>query len=79
MKKPTVFAGSFVPRGLMEILLSVPSSAFTSMASSSNFNLTKQSLEQVEVLLKICWPRIEGQGKVGPYFGPIDDSRLVEE
>jgi hypothetical protein len=45
MKKPTVFDGSFVPLGLMEILLSFPSSVFTSIANSNNLSFTKHSLE----------------------------------
>ena len=45
MKKPTVFEGSFVPLGLMEILLSFPSSVFTSIAKSNNFSFTKHSLK----------------------------------
>ena len=45
MKKPTVLEGSFVPLGLIEILLSFPSSLLTSMASNSSFNFTKHNLE----------------------------------
>ena len=44
MKKPTVLAGILVPRGLMEILASAPSSGLTSRASRSSLSLTKQSL-----------------------------------
>ena len=45
MKKPTVLEGSFVPLGLIEILLSFPSSLLTSMASNNSFSFTKHSLE----------------------------------
>ena len=45
MKKPTVFEGSLVPRGFMEILLSLPSSLLTSIANSKSFNLTKHNLQ----------------------------------
>jgi hypothetical protein len=44
MKNPTVLDGSLVPLGLIEILLSPPSSAFTSIASNKSFSLTKHSL-----------------------------------
>ena len=46
MKKPTVFEGSLVPRGFMEILLSLPSSLLTSIANSNSFNLTKHNLKE---------------------------------
>lgn len=50
IKKPCVFAWILAPRGLMEILLSAPSSvAFISMASSSNFNFVKHNLEERDV------------------------------
>ena len=48
MKNPTVLAGSLVPLGLMEILLSFPSSPLTSIAKSSNFNLTKHNLKGIK-------------------------------
>ncbi len=50
MKNPTVLDGNFVPLGLIEILLSPPSSDLTSIASSNSLSLTKQSLHE----LKIC-------------------------
>ena len=48
MKNPTVFDGSFVPLGLIDILLSFPSSVFTSMANNSNFSFTKHNLKWKE-------------------------------
>ena len=44
MKNPTVFEGNFVPLGLMEILLSFPSSLLTSMASNKSLSFTKHNL-----------------------------------
>ena len=44
MKNPTVLAGILVPRGLMDILASDPSSGLTSRASRSSLSLTKHSL-----------------------------------
>lgn len=52
MKNPTVFDGNLVPLGLMEILLSFPSSHLTSIANRRSFNLTKQSLEEEESIIK---------------------------
>ena len=51
MKNPTVFEGNFVPLGLMEILLSFPSSFLTSIANRSNLSLTKQSLRRTNKYL----------------------------
>ena len=45
MKNPTVFEGNLVPRGFIDILLSFPSSAFTSIANKRSFSLTKHSLK----------------------------------
>ena len=44
MKNPTVLAGIFEPRGLIEIFVSPPSSGLTSRANSKSFSFTKQSL-----------------------------------
>ena len=46
IKNPTVLAGIFDPRGLIEILVSPPSSGLTSRASSSSLSFTKQSLKK---------------------------------
>ena len=53
MKNPTVLEGSLVPLGLMEILLSLPSSVLTSMASRSSFSLTKHSSEACEKVMPV--------------------------
>ena len=45
IKNPTVLAGIFDPRGLIEILVSPPSSGLTSRASSNSLSFTKQSLK----------------------------------
>ena len=47
MKNPTVLAGIFDPRGLIEILVSPPSSGLTSRARSSSLSFTKQSLNDM--------------------------------
>jgi hypothetical protein len=44
MKNPMVLAGTLLLRGFIEIFVSPPSSGFTSIASSSSFSFTKQSL-----------------------------------
>ena len=44
MKNPTVLAGIFEPRGLIEIFVSPPSSGLTSRANSKSLSFTKQSL-----------------------------------
>lgn len=44
MKNPCVLACILAPRGLMEILLSLPFSPLISMARSSNFSFVKHNL-----------------------------------
>ena len=59
MKNPTVLAGILEPVGLMEMLVSSPSSCFSSTASRSNFNFTKQSLDKREFLeLQLLWTSV---------------------
>ena len=53
MKNPTVDEGNLVPLGLMEILLSAPSSPLTSMARRRSFSLTKQSSEAWEKVIPV--------------------------
>lgn len=45
MKNPCVLAWIFALRGLIEILLSAPSSPFISMASSNSFSFVKHNLK----------------------------------
>lgn len=54
MKKPWVLGCILVAFGLIAILLSVPSSFFTSMARSSNLSFEKQSLQDVQDKVLLC-------------------------
>lgn len=66
IKNPWVFAKIFTPRGLIEILLSFPSSPpFISIARSRSFNFVKQSL----------WNDIRSINKKSFYKNCLDDKR----
>lgn len=52
IKKPWVFACILAPRGLMEILLSAPSSvALISIANNSSFNFVKHNLSEHDAIV----------------------------
>lgn len=62
IKNPCVFACILAPRGLMDILLSAPSSApLISMANNSNFSLEKHSLNATNSEM---WERRRQKGNI---------------